>query len=195
MKVFTVSNGTVELGARVEEVKIESAGFSFKAISVGERGRGRILATLPVDEKALNSSKEVAKVFNADLGKTKSGKTKLFKESNSNNESCIVVFRTDIGFRGGNNHTGDRTPETMESDDPKFLEFPGEILLKGVIAQGDAGRMGSGAQIIAIMPKGVVFRTSYYGRLYGAPSAHYYIFDGEKIIAVTWEERCSSDIF
>lgn len=191
MKVFTVTNGRIELGAQVENIKIESAGFSFKAISVGERGRGRRLATLPVDEMAV-----IGKVLNADLGTTKSGKVKLCKELAPDNRKCIVVFRTGIGFRGSNSHTGDRTPETMRSDNPEFLPFPAtEVLCDGVIAQGDAGRMGSGTQMVAVIPKDVVFRTGYYGRLYGGPSAHYYIFNGEKIIAVTWEERCSSDIF
>jgi hypothetical protein len=41
--------------------------------------------------------------------------------------------------------------------------------------------MGSGSQYIATMPKDVVFRTSYSGRLYGAPSAHYYVWTGERL--------------
>ena len=45
------------------------------------------------------------------------------------------------------------------------------------------------------MPKGIVFRTGYRGRLYGRPSAHFYLFDGEKILAATWDERQSSDCF
>jgi len=45
------------------------------------------------------------------------------------------------------------------------------------------------------MPKGVVFRTGYSGRLYGAPAAHYYVFDGEKILAATWEERMLTELF
>jgi hypothetical protein len=76
-----------------------------------------------------------------------------------------------------------------------FAPFPGEIICKGSIAQGGAGRMGSGEQLVVVMPKGVVFRTGYSGRLYGGPSAHYYIFDGSKIIAATWDERAAADLF
>jgi phosphoribosyl-ATP pyrophosphohydrolase len=54
--------------------------------------------------------------------------------------------------------------------------------------------MGSGEQIIAIVPKNVVFRTGYSGRLYGAPAGHYYIFDGKQLLAVTWGERMATDI-
>lgn len=77
----------------------------------------------------------------------------------------------------------------------EFHPFPGEIISTGIIAQGDAGRMGSGEQLVAIMPADVVFRTGYSGRLYGYPSEHYYIYRDGKLLAVTREERELSDIF
>lgn len=77
----------------------------------------------------------------------------------------------------------------------EFAPFPGEILVSGVIAQGTAGRMGSGYQYVALIPKGVVFRTGYSGRLYDAPPAHYYLFDGQRVLAATWEERQVVDLF
>jgi hypothetical protein len=55
--------------------------------------------------------------------------------------------------------------------------------------------MGSGEQIVALMSKNVVFRTGYSGRLYGAPSAHYYMWDGEKLLVATWDERVAADLF
>lgn len=76
-----------------------------------------------------------------------------------------------------------------EGQMPRFHPFPGEILAKGVIAQGGAGAMGSGDQYVAVLPKGTWFRTSYSGRLYGAPAAHYYLWDGQRLMVVTWEER------
>ena len=77
----------------------------------------------------------------------------------------------------------------------EFHPFPGEILCEGIIAQGDAGRMGSGEQLVAVIPKNIVFRTGYSGRLYGYPSEHYYIFRDGQLLAVTREERELSDIF
>lgn len=77
-----------------------------------------------------------------------------------------------------------------------FAPFPHVgILARGVIAQGDAGRMGSGEQFVALVPRDVVFRTGYSGRLYGNPTAHYYRFDGERIQSATWDERVASDVF
>ena len=199
MKVFTINSGNVSEGASVEDVKIESAEITFQAISVGERGRGRKLATLPVDQRACVANGEKGyKILTAEIGKTKSGKPKLFSENKADDSKCIVVFRTKIGFRGGNSHTGDRLGVENEGEYNErlaFEAFPGEILADGEIAQGTAGRMGGGKQLVAVMPKDVVFRTGYSGRLYGGPSAHYYLFDGQKIVAVTWEERTASDIF
>jgi hypothetical protein len=77
----------------------------------------------------------------------------------------------------------------------EFDPFPGEIISTGIIAQGDAGRMGSGEQFVAIMPEGIVFRTGYSGRLYGYPAEHYYIFRDGQLLATTWEEREVTDIF
>ena len=160
----------------------------------------------------------------AEVGQTKAGKPKFFsKEKATSDDFVIVVFDTKIGFRGGNSHTGDRAgwkcskygcdasgegatnaPETCPKcgatgswDGPKlnFAKFPGEIIATGHIAQGAAGRAGGGEQIIALVPKDIVFRTSYSGRLYGAPGSHYYKWDGSKLIAATWDERASADLF
>lgn len=162
-----------------------------------------------------------AEVLFAEVGQTKAGKPKLFaKQLANDNEFCIVVFRTQIGFRGGNEHTGDRAGwkcqgwgcrETGEGPAPEtcpkcgaaginrpsltFSPFPGEVIVRGRVAQGDAGRMGGGEQLVALLPKDVVFRTGYSGRLYGSPSAHYYMWDGEKILSMTWDERVVADLF
>lgn len=138
----------------------------------------------------------------AEVGQTKANKPKLLAAPGATtDEKIVVVLRTAIGFRGGNSHTGDRsgTEEFEEWGEKKtrltFAPFPGEVIARGAIAQGTAGRMGGGDQLVAIMPKDVVFRTAYYGRLYGAPGAHYYKWDGERLLAMTWEEREASDIF
>jgi hypothetical protein len=169
-----------------------------------------------------DSGQVVGSLMFAEIGQTKAGKPKFFTKNEATaDDKVIVVFRTKIGFRGGNDHTGDRdgwkctacnevgtgeTPETCPKCSAKsdswssgpslqFATFPGEKLASGTIAEGTAGRMGSGEQMIAVMPKGVVFRTSYSGRLYGNPSAHYYVWNGEKLISATWEERAAADLF
>lgn len=193
MKIFTVANGDVTEGARVDSFTLRGAGVSIPAIIIGEEGRGRELGVLPVellpDTYAEWKEKGKTHIHFAKIGTTRAGKPKLFQTEDADTlEKCICVFRTEIGFRGGNSHTGDRFGD-------EFLPFPGEILCEGIIAQGQAGRMGSGRQLVAVMPEDIVFRTGYSGRLYGAPRAHYYLFRDGQILSATWEEREVSDIF
>ena len=240
MKVFTIENGTVTEGARVESFTLQGAGVSIPAILIGEEGRGRRLGILPVqllpDSHKEWQEKGYTHILSARVGTTKAGKPKLFQtEDADTTEKCVCIFRTMIGYRGGNSHTGDRKEEywipnwvgssklsalgkklkekytkeearkiaeevnssfdALFSKELEFHLFPGEILSEGIIAQGAAGRVGSGCQYVAVIPENIVFRTGYSGRLYGAPSADYYIFRDGRILAATWEEREISDIF
>lgn len=204
MKIFTIESGKVTEGVRVGSFTLKGTGVTIPAILVGEEGRGRKLGVLPTqllpDTYAEWQEKGYTHIHSAQIGETKSKRPKLFQTENTDTtEKCICVFRTKIGFRGGNSHTGDRDGGTEKNywgeERPTFHPFPGEIICEGVIAQGDAGRMGSGRQLVAVMPAGIVFRTGYSGRLYGAPSAHYYIFRDGQILSATWEEREVADIF
>lgn len=247
MKIFTVKNGFVTEGVEVNSYTLKGAGITIPAITVGEEGRGRELGVLPVQLLPENyaewQEKGYTQIHYAEIGATMAGKPKLYQMEYSDiTEKCICVFRTMIGFRGANEHTGDLKeeywvresfasfPESVPSKDKYTWEevqeygleylkarhpgkedlypldvgfkrktyyhpFPGKILCKGVIAQGAAGRMGSGEQLVAIMPAGVVFRTGYSGRLYGFPSAHYYIYRDGQLLSATWEEREIADIF
>ena len=196
MKLFTISSGKVTEGALVFLLELKAAGATIPAIIVGEEGRGRSRGVLPVqlfpEQEAEWKEKGETIVSFGSLTTTRSGKPKLIAlKTDSDSEHALCVFRTKIGFRGSNYHTGER-----KAEGEGFEDFPGETIVSGVIAEGDAGRMGAGQQLIAVMPKNVVFRTAYTGRLYGNPFEHYYMFDGEKIIGgLTAEERDLSEIF
>ena len=230
--IFTATQGKISGGAAVEVFTSDSSDFSIPAILIGETGRGRELGILPVDRILLSQAEAGITIKAASIGETPAGTPKLYAAEVANTtDKAIVVFRTDIGFRGGNAHAGDGPNvwkckawtgtyyseeeggglvycgETGIEKPPKHCpkcniylgggnnydvtlpELPGDVLVKGVIAQGAAGYMGSGKQLIAMIPKGVVFCTHYYGRLYGKPSAHYMEFTGEKIVSVTSKER------
>ncbi len=244
MKIFTIENGKVSEGVKVDSFTLKGAGVSIPAIIIGEEGRGRKLGVLSVhllpDTYVEWKENGYVYIHSAEIGTTKSGKHKLSQTKEADTtEKCICVFRTKIGFRGGNSHTGDRKGEywvrewfiSLPENVPKkerytreevvaivaaitppeekgiwrwdegferkleFNPFPGEILCDGIIAQGQAGRMGSGRQLVAVMPEDIVFRTGYSGRLYGAPSAHYYVYRRGQLLSATWEEREISDIF
>lgn len=239
LRVFTVADGRVEVGATIGTLQLKGAGISIPAIIIGEEGRGREQGVVPVANppqvpcsgqgKSLYTSGEfcpkcsvplvpeagegfdkkrlhpreglvVGELMFAEIGKTKAGKPKFISASSADTDDrIIVVFRTPIGYRGSNSHTGDRTGEVRkdpwDGDVTVFHPFPGEIIIGGHLAQGLAGRAGSGEQLVAIIPKGVVFRTGYSGRRYGGHLAHYYLWDGQRLLAATWEERAASDIF
>ena len=248
MKIFTVENGKVTEGACVNSFTLKGAGVTIPAIIIGEEGRGRKLGVLPVqllpDSYKEWQEKGYVYINFAEIGTTKAGKPKLFQTEDADTlEKCICVFRTEIGFRGGNSHTGDRrgeywvrkwyacfpesvpikerytreevlkySQEYLKARYPgkelsqysptagfirrlDFYPFPGEILCEGIIAQGEAGRMGSGSQLVAVMPAGIVFRTGYSGRLYGDPSAHYYVYRDGQLLSATWGEREVAEIF
>lgn len=199
MKIYTVESGSVLQGATVTTFELTKANVKFPAITVGEHSRGSYLGVLPINLIASNyetwKEKGSANVMFANITETKSGKPKLQEtEKDDNPEKIILVLQTKIGFRGGNDHSGDRS-EVKTDGTIVFKEFPGNILCSGMISQGAAGRMGSGMQYVAVIPIKTVFRTAYFGRLYGNPSSHYYYHDGNKLLSVTWDERCLSDIF
>ena len=194
---YTIENGKPTEGILIQTREL-SSGIKIPVVQVGEEGRGRQLSFLPVELNDFSRAKFDAegqvRINHISLGKTQKGGHKLIEAANTLNDKCLVVFRTRIGYRGGNSHTGDRVPD-YDPDNIEFLPFPCEILAEGRIAQGAAGSMGSGQQLIAIAPKNIVFRTRYSGRLYGAPSAHYYIYTGSQILSATWDERVASDLF
>ena len=236
-KVFTLIADEVTHGAPITPVELKGAGVTIATIGVGEVGRGRQRAFLPVGgvEEIRDCPnrgkvpdldtkdplfecgdcgkswrgigqphpdsglipKDIPPVQFAEVTQTRSGRPKLLSysyESSMATEKAIVVLRTPIGYRGGNQHCGDLIGRD-EEDRPTFKDFPGEVLAEGIIAQGDAGRMGDGEQLIAVMPRDVVFTARLFGRLYGNPSRYYYYFDGQKVLALTVEEREISELF
>ena len=198
MKTYTIEDGQAKDGVLVQTKEL-SSGIKIPVVQIGEEGRGRQFSFLPVELNASSRAKFDAEgqvsVNHISLGKTQKGGHKLIEAANTlTNDKCLIVFRTHIGFRGGNSHTGDRVPD-FDPDNIEFLPFPCEILAEGRIAQGAAGGMGSGQQFIAVAEKNIVFRTRYSGRLYGAPSSHYYLYTGSQILSATWDERVASDLF
>lgn len=209
---FTLSSGSVSAGIQPQMVSISGGSVMIPAMTVGEKGRNRNLGLLPVGglvetvgvDSYGQTTRSVPAFSAAVVGKTAAGKTKLFASTGPIDDSkAIVVLRTGMGFRGGNGHSGDVTGKEMRpgawggeaTEHYTFAQFPGEIICSGTIAEGDAGRMGSGTQMVAVIPRGVVFRAYRTGRLYGAPASHYYVFDGVSIRVATWDERCAADLW
>ena len=211
MRCFTIENGKVSQGIRVTAHTLTN-GTVIPVAKVGERGRGRVEAFVPVflsseNKKRLDNGEKVV-IENCVLGQTQKGAHKLIEDETGveDKTQCLVVDLTDIGFRGGNRHSGDITSAKCASpteycswgskecigcrdNDYTTSELPLNVLANGKIAQGDAGRMGSGEELIGILPANKVYRVSRGGRLYGAEPVFYYLFDGATIQVATPEER------
>jgi hypothetical protein len=198
-KIYTIKDGYVTEGAEISQLSFQN-GDKIPALIVGESGRGRKKGVLPV--AGIKEGVNDIYLFYASVGKSMSGKPKLFAaEKATETDKVIIVFASPIGFRGGNSHTGDISGDE-EVDNLwggketryTYSPFPGEILTEGMIAEGDAGRMGSGKQIIALVPKDKVFRIAYSGRRYGNPYEHFGIWNGKKLTVQTKEEREASEL-
>ncbi len=157
------------------------------AVQLGEKGRGRKPAVIPIHLSEKTKQKwqcgEYIEIDKVELTKNSADRW-IFKETDQepNNQFAIVIMKQPIGFRGSNEYYGAPTPSSHEP-------FTGKLIAQGVIAQGDAGRMGSGGQIAALVPKGEWFGTKIYGRRYGRPHNYQYCFDGKNIVIATPEER------
>jgi len=189
MKVFTMQNGRATEGAVVKTLPI--GGVDRPVLTVGQDGRGRKLGFILV-QLLPEQQEELARNGRTTITDCRINETprRIISCGPSADDKVLCVLRTHIGFRGSNYHTGDWDPEKED-----YLPFPGEVIAWGRIAQGDAGRMGSGEQLLAVIPKGVVFRTAYTGRLYGEPEEHFWCFDGETILSLTRDEREATCIF
>lgn len=196
MKIFTLSAGQITPGAMVKEFGL-TGGAKIDAILCGQRGRGRNLGVLPVT--LLGDRDKDSPFTNTIVTETRSGRPKLIEvRSPDTGDHVLVVMMTQPGFRGSCGQAGDiepRDPGLTGDDRHKHKSFPGHILVTGWTAQGTAGRMGGGPQIVTIIPRAAVFCEKRSGRLYGSPSVHYYVWTGEKMLTATHEERQLSDIF
>lgn len=177
-RLFTVADGSITAGAKVVDRNGQAA------VVVGEKGRGRREFVLPV-----RGAQQGDTVLSARVILTPSGGAALEVADAANAETgyAMVVFRTTIGFRGGNEHTGDYDKSAGVKAD-----WPGVDFGEGRIAQGDAGGMGSGDQPISLLPQGEVARVARTGRLYGATGTYYFLWTGNILERATRDERAAA---
>ena len=73
-----------------------------------------------------------------------------------------------------------------------YHDFPGQILVDGIIAKGDEGLYQPGTQLIALMPRDVWFRTSFWPD--HNPDDKYYLWDGNQMVSTSASARELFDI-
>lgn len=95
MKIFTVTSGGAAPGASITP---KSAQIPYARLCVGEQGRGRKEAWLPLAEADICSGVK-NKIISADVIVTQKGTTLLVEEKQPSGD-CLVVLAVEAGFRG-----------------------------------------------------------------------------------------------
>lgn len=62
------------------------------------------------------------------------------------------------------------------------------VVAEGACAQGDAGRMGGGPELLVIMEPGAAVTVHRTGRLYGNPDRLIVSWEGETLTQKSWSE-------
>lgn len=174
MKVWTVDSNGAREGAEVARHELRGAGVSIDAILIGETGRGRELGVLPVagfrgpkspcPERGQRMWTGVSRCHRCGLPAT-SGEGNWHplddprRTSESHSYGLHALERGEVEDRVLRHA---RVGETR-SGDPE--------LARGVIAQGDAGRAGSGEQWVLQMAEDTSAAIEIGGRLYGRPGS------------------------
>jgi len=135
-----------------------------------------------------------------DLLGGKEAATKILEEAGYSEDAArlrVTEVDLDTVFRGGPYRlSGDPNARIKALGGMVFCEafvqepvpFPGQVLVEGRIAQGAAGRMGSGTQKVFVVKDGDEWVVEYGGRRYGAPHKRIYRFENGKVISLTPEE-------
>ena len=163
MKIYTIDRCGISNFVKVES-RFLPDGRKIPAFVLGEEGRGRKLVFVPVTLAPASQQKWErdgwAAVEDVKVGVNKKGYIHLFElDKPSEEDEYIIVFLGWIGFRGHNSLT-DCDGNRLGGD---------TVLAEGIIAQGEAGRMGWGSQWLLRVKVGDRFRYKVTGRLYGDP--------------------------
>jgi len=109
-------------------------------INLGQSGRGRQFTSVPVP-------KDRAVIEGTPYKGT------LMEITGTREPGCLLVIRDQSGFRGSWTY-----------------QTTARVLAKGWCAQGDAGRMGGGPELLIHIKPGEVVDITRTGRLYGEPA-------------------------
>lgn len=218
-RVFTITSPKIEDGADVEKFSIQNGDVTIDAIVVGEKGRNRTLGVISVSGAPVSGERVMRcasvgraksgnpKLFWADAPTTDSHiiavlRTGLgFRGGNSHSGDrklvrCDYIGKTGYGKcpacgldREGSAPHPETNPDGSPCLMPRFEPVPGDILARGTVAQGGAGAMGSGEQLVILLPLNGVLRVQKTGRLYGEEGVHYFMWNGSSLMCATRQQR------
>jgi hypothetical protein len=100
------------------------------------------------------------------VGQTKNGKPLIIQPVGEDTRALIKLYYYE-GYRGSNSY---------DYDHEKI-----KVLMNGIHAQGAAGRMGSGIEMVLIMEPNTTVLCKRFGRTYGEPKEKVVSWDGESL--------------
>lgn len=161
-RIFSFDHFRLSEGVLVQEHTLTN-GQKIPAILIGEAGRGRKLGVIPVKGSPVAIPGE--RIFAARPQKAGDGANLTWGDpATADQSACLVAIRCDGGFRGCLFIDGERL-SPMDGDHPQYNPLPaGCVLARGNTADGDAGRMGSSEQILALIREGEVVSIRPTGR-------------------------------
>ncbi len=192
MKVFTIQDNLVSPGAKANSM-LSKSGKRIPIICVGEQQWQEGFRCLPVvltkEQEALWNGKKNAKIFYTRLMRCK--RLAAIDTYPNSCEHALIVFKGNIGQGGSNSYLGD-----LKDDLKTYDSFPGRILKKGKIGHFYLGKVYTGTQVIAIVPKNTIFSFVKKGQMQEQNKEEYFFyFDGHDIFSMTKAQRLNYSLF
>ena len=178
--------GRLPLGQRLTEtllagvpVECDGCGHSLHAAPCGQT---LVWSTAVCDCVSTATRPKVAvRVKRASVVRSRDGALLLVEEHPGDGERALVALRIAPGYRGGVEYYGRGITQSDVGNVPDPLPA-GVELLRGYTAQGDAGRMGGGPELLVVMQPGDRIVAHRTGRLYGQPRRLAIDYDGERVL-------------
>jgi len=144
MKCYTVNDLKKEAKITLVERTRQRDGKQYRAIELGEHGRGRTLGIVPYRA-------DVSSVYSAEI--VAGEKNCILRPTSKIVDEILVKVYVKHGYRG--------------TTDLKLTNC--DLLAEGTFADGIAGRMASSKEILVVMRPGSIVEATRTGRLYGGP--------------------------
>jgi hypothetical protein len=143
-------------------------GANVRCLVLGEEGRNRKIVYV-----RMNMPKDITTMYRCNVEYNTAGHVMLsYVDENlitTASNTALIYFPARIGFRGGNQ---------------LLLPNKENILAKGRIAQGDAGRMAAGSQWLFTLDSGTTAHFTITGRTYGRPSEYRIVYEHGELAAL-----------
>lgn len=197
MRIFTIENGKVSDGAKVNACCVFDKEKTFPAIVVGEHTARTHLGILPIylnDDQYRSLLANGETVIHYGSLKTIDRNVRLFAQDSPDSErnEVLCVFLTDTPHNGRNLHGGDFRGEAHQfgrNRNQPLAKFPGVTIARGTVFRGEQTHNRYGSQLVATIPVGEIFTVCSF-EWNGESQYHSFLWTGNEMLGgITPDER------